>query len=216
MTIMTTREIYVHLAKGQRKLERTTTKHVDASIKVVQPKIPQKPVTLSTAGLPDVSDIIDKKKRDDIMVQRKLYLKDQKKLAQNEKKKAKIVKKAFEKGDMIYQDKTGEVVVIEKPGQEIKVLPKGSHVDLTKDEKKPWDDLTEEERQVEMKKRLGGEEYLGDITEEEKKIVLRAKTKEIIAERKKQKPLKEMTQEEKKLAMKERMAKVRAGKDKKK
>jgi len=79
--ILTTREIIVHLKEGERKLERTTTKDVDPSIKVVYPKEPVKPTSLSTSSLPDVGLLIEKKRRDEIMTERKLYLQDEKKIA---------------------------------------------------------------------------------------------------------------------------------------
>lgn len=80
MPILTTREIIVHLNEGERKLKRTTTKDVDPSIKVVYPKDPVKPVSLSTSSLPDVGLLIDKRRRDEIMAERKLSLQDEKKL----------------------------------------------------------------------------------------------------------------------------------------
>ena len=68
--MITTREINVILAKG-RKLKRTSTKEVDASLKVKQPKNPVKPKSISTHSLTDVADIVEKKRRDDIMAERK-------------------------------------------------------------------------------------------------------------------------------------------------
>ncbi len=76
MTILTTSKINVKLEEGQRKFKRTTTKTVDASIKVEQPKVPTKPQSISTRDIMDVGDAIEKKKRVDIIAQRKAYLVD--------------------------------------------------------------------------------------------------------------------------------------------
>lgn len=183
--IVTTRNIDVNLHKGPRRLKQTTTKKVDASIRVKQPKNPQKPVSLSTAELPDVQDIKDKKKRDDIMEQRKLYLKDQKMVKINEKKKTKvgIGPVAFKRGNAVYDEK-GDLVIMEKAGKTIEEFAEQAGAELIiskeKEEKKPWKDMTEEERHVAMTEQV-------EMTDEEKK----------------------------KIAMKERMAKVRAARKKK-
>lgn len=69
--MITTKVINVDLEKGRNKLRRVTTKDVDASIKV---KIPDKSVktkSLTTSKLMDVGDIIEKRRRDEIMAQRK-------------------------------------------------------------------------------------------------------------------------------------------------
>ena len=70
-SMITTREINVNLDKGRAKLERKTTKDVDASIRVVKPKEPIKAQGISTSNIADVEDIAEKKRRDEIMAQRK-------------------------------------------------------------------------------------------------------------------------------------------------
>ena len=76
MTILTTSKINVKLEEGQRKFKQVTTKKVDASIKVEHPKDPTKPQSISTRDIMDVGDAIEKKKRVEIMAQRKAYLAD--------------------------------------------------------------------------------------------------------------------------------------------
>ena len=67
----TTREINVDLTKGKLKLRHVTTKDIDAGVRVEPPKEPIKPRSVSTTTLPDVADIAEKKRRDDIMAERK-------------------------------------------------------------------------------------------------------------------------------------------------
>lgn len=69
--MITTKQINVILGKGRTKLERVTTKKIDASIKVGHPKEPIKAKSISTHSMADVADILEKKRRDDIMAQRK-------------------------------------------------------------------------------------------------------------------------------------------------
>ena len=69
--MITTREINVDLSKGG-KLNRVTTKDIDASPKVKLPKKPVKATGISTSNIADVADIAEKKRRDDIMAERKL------------------------------------------------------------------------------------------------------------------------------------------------
>jgi len=65
--MITTREINVNLGKG-RKLGRITTKDIDASIKVEQPKDKAiKTPIISTHNMADVADIAEKRRRDEIM-----------------------------------------------------------------------------------------------------------------------------------------------------
>ena len=70
--MITTREINVILKKGQRKLKGITTKTVDASIRLPLPieKKIKSPIA-STHNIADVKDIAEKKRRDEIMAQRK-------------------------------------------------------------------------------------------------------------------------------------------------
>jgi len=72
--MITTREINVNLEKGH-KLERATTKNIDASIKVELPKEPIKTQSISTTTLADIADIAEKKRRDEIMAERKVIAK---------------------------------------------------------------------------------------------------------------------------------------------
>ena len=83
--MITTREINVDLSKGG-KLNRVTTKNIDTSPKVKLPKKPIKAKGISTSNIADVADIREKKRRDDIAEEKKLAMKDEKKLAIAEKK----------------------------------------------------------------------------------------------------------------------------------
>ena len=67
--MITTREINVNLNKGHRKLRQKSTKDIDASLRVEPPKEPIKPRGVSTTSPPDVEDIAEKKRRDDIMAE---------------------------------------------------------------------------------------------------------------------------------------------------
>lgn len=69
--MITTREINVDLRKGS-KLDRVTTKDVDASPKVKFPKKLVKAKGISTSNIADVADILEKKRRDDIAEEKKL------------------------------------------------------------------------------------------------------------------------------------------------
>lgn len=69
--MLTTRQISVKLPKDRIKLNRITTKDIDASIKVELPKKPIKTQIVSTTNLPDIADIAEKKRRDDIMAESK-------------------------------------------------------------------------------------------------------------------------------------------------
>ena len=77
--MITTRQINVDLSKGGR-LNRVTTKDVDASPKVKFPKKPIKAKGISTSNIADVADIAEKKRRDDIAEEKKLAMKDEKKI----------------------------------------------------------------------------------------------------------------------------------------
>lgn len=69
--MITTKEINVNLDKGRPKLKRITTKDIDANIKIKPPKEPVKTQSISTRALADIADIAEKKRRDDIMAERK-------------------------------------------------------------------------------------------------------------------------------------------------
>jgi len=77
--MITTREINVDLSK-RGKLDRVTTKDIDASPKVKFPKKPVKAKGISTSNIADVADIREKKRRDDIAKEKKLAIKDEKKI----------------------------------------------------------------------------------------------------------------------------------------
>ena len=68
--MITTRGLKVEPPKGASlKQRQVTTKTVDASIRVEPPKEPIKRRGISTTSLPDVADIVEKKRRDDIMAE---------------------------------------------------------------------------------------------------------------------------------------------------
>jgi len=66
--MITTKQVSVNLTRG-RKLERKTTKDIDASIPVGIPTT--KPTFISTRMMGDVADMAEKKRRDEIMASRK-------------------------------------------------------------------------------------------------------------------------------------------------
>jgi len=105
--MITTREINVNLNKGKLKLRHVSTKNINAGVRVEPPKEPIKPRGITTTILPDVADIAEKKRRDDIMAERK---------------------------------------PIEKP-----VITTGKYEIEIK--KKPWKEMTDEEKKVEYKER---------------------------------------------------------------
>ena len=76
--MITTREIDVRLHRANVNLEKAklkhrqvTTKNINAGVRVEPPKEPIKPRSVTTATFPDVADIAEKKKRDDIMAEAK-------------------------------------------------------------------------------------------------------------------------------------------------
>ena len=86
--MITTRQINVDLAKEKLKLRGVTTRNIDAGVRVEPPKAKIKPRGVSTTTLADVADIAEKKRRDDIMVEKKkLDKKDEKKIVMVEKGK---------------------------------------------------------------------------------------------------------------------------------
>lgn len=74
--MITTREIDVSLNKGRARLNQVTTKDIDASIKIEQPKEPIKRQSISTNSLPDVADIAEKRKRAKVLEQKKAQEKE--------------------------------------------------------------------------------------------------------------------------------------------
>ena len=85
--MITTRQINVNLSKEKLKLRHVTTKGIDAGVKVEPPKAPIKPRSVTTTTLPGVADIAEKKRRDDIAKEKKLAMKDEKKIVIVERKK---------------------------------------------------------------------------------------------------------------------------------
>ena len=123
--MITTRQINVNLAKEKLKQRHATTKDIDAGVRVEPPKEPIKPRGVSTTTLPDVADIAEKKRRDDIAAEKKLAMKDEKKIVIAEKEKA-----------------LGEIK-----------LPLEKTPELIGDEKKPWKEMIDEEKKVAIKER---------------------------------------------------------------
>ncbi len=81
--MITTRDIKVDLSRERKLLNQKTTKGIDVYVKRGTPK-PSK-IVVSTHNIEDVADIAEKKRRDEIMVQKKTAEEDQKKLAMKEK-----------------------------------------------------------------------------------------------------------------------------------
>ena len=79
--MITTRQINVNLSKGKLKLRHVSTKGIDAGVRVEPPKEPIKPRGVTSTTVADVADIREKKRRDDIAVEKKLTMKDEKKIA---------------------------------------------------------------------------------------------------------------------------------------
>ena len=69
--MITTRQIDVNLEKGKLKHRHVTTKDINAGVRVEPPKEPIKPRSITTNVLPDVADIAEKKKRAEIVTERK-------------------------------------------------------------------------------------------------------------------------------------------------
>lgn len=146
--MITTREINVNLSKGKLKLRQSTTKDVDASIRVEPPKEPIKTRGVSTTTLPDVADIVEKKRRDDIAIEQKLAMKDEKKVVMVEKSKL--------------SESSGELMIEQKDKQN-ELVGDGTGRSLDEDEqnelivkKKPWNKMNAKERkeyQTEKKER---------------------------------------------------------------
>lgn len=87
--MITTRQINAKLRNERRKLISVITRNVLPERKEIPKKGDiSKPVSINTHEMADVEDIKEKKRRDDIMKQRV----------------------EFEKGDMVFQEETGEFV----------------------------------------------------------------------------------------------------------
>lgn len=94
MAIVSTRNINIVLAKKKR-LERVTTKDIDASIKINKPKEEskmKKSPLISTHNIQDVESASEKKERDDVVAERK----------------------KLKKGDPVHLDADGNLVASEK------------------------------------------------------------------------------------------------------
>jgi len=93
--MITTKQINVNLAKEKLKLRHVTTKDIDVSVKVKLPKEPIKPKSVTTTTLPDVADIAEKKRRDDIAKEKKIVMAEKKpwnKMNAKERKKYQVKK----------------------------------------------------------------------------------------------------------------------------
>lgn len=134
--IPTTRQINVNLEKGGKKLVRVSTKDVDASIKAKPPKKSVKTIALTTSMLDDVADIVARKEREAILKQRR----------------------SFKKGDPVYLDEKGNLVVSKKE-EEIevdvishptKIEDKDMESEITTSTQelvtKPWNKMNSKER----------------------------------------------------------------------
>ena len=131
--MITTKQINVNLSKGKLKLRQVTTKEVDASLRVEPPKEPiklKKIASITTTTLPDVADIAEKKRRDDIAKEKKLAMKDEKKIAMAEKE---------------VEGKTAPAIVKNGEGKSIPIIKEVK--------KKPWKDMSGEEKKVAYKER---------------------------------------------------------------
>lgn len=97
--MISTKDMNIALAKRKR-LERVTTKDIDASIKVIKPKKEErmKSPLISTHNIGSVEEVEDKKKRDEILAQRKGFTED----------------------DPVYLNKDGVLVPNEKEEETIK------------------------------------------------------------------------------------------------
>ena len=145
--MITTRQINVNLSKEKLKLRHVTTKDIDAGVKVEPPKVPIKPRGVTTTTLPGIADIAEKKRRDDIAKEKKLAMKDAKKI---------VIAKEKAKVDQVFSivndfPKTPKEVkeVMEKPALQRDMIVK---------EKKPWNKMNAKERkeyQIEKAKKKG-------------------------------------------------------------
>ena len=95
--IVSTRNIGVVLAKRKR-LDRLTTKDIDASIKIKKPEEePMKSPLISTHNIADVTAAKEKRERDAIMAERKAFREaEAKKKAEEPKEEPKLVEPSKE------------------------------------------------------------------------------------------------------------------------
>jgi len=136
--MITTRQVNVKLNKGKLKLRHVTTKHIDASVRVEPPKGKIKPRSITTTTLPDVADIAEKKRRDDIAKEKKLAMKNEKKIVIAEEKVTPIIK---------IDDEDFLVNAGSEPNKEIIELVKSNVKKAVKlEEKKPWNKMNAKER----------------------------------------------------------------------
>ena len=140
--MITTRNINVNLDKGKLKLRHITTKDINVGVRVEPPKVPIKTKSISTTTLGDVAAIAEKKRRDDIMAERKLAMKDEKKIV-IEKKEVEVVEPSKE----LTEEKIIEPVKIPAIGGEMLRI---SNEDI---EKKPWKLMTDDEKKIAIKER---------------------------------------------------------------
>ncbi|TES93503.1 MAG: hypothetical protein E3J87_02195 [Candidatus Cloacimonadota bacterium] len=126
----TTRDINVILGKGKIKLRHVTTKDIDVGVRVEPPKTPIKTKSITTTTLADVADIAEKKRRDDIAKERKLAMKDEKKIVIAEK-----------------ETTTEPMITITHPvAKDIKVGKITTGEYEIDEEKKPWNKMNAKER----------------------------------------------------------------------
>jgi len=149
--MITTREINVNLTRGKLKLRQSTTKNIDASLKVEPPKGKIKPRGISTTTQADVADIAERKRRDDIAVEKKVLEAAEKKLAMKDEKKIVIVEK---------ETTTEPMITITHPvAKDIKVGKTTTREYEIEVEKKPWNKMNAKERkeyQIEKAKKKEG------------------------------------------------------------
>jgi len=135
--MITTRQINVDLAKEKLKLRGVTTRNIDAGVRVEPPKGKIKPRGVSTTTLADVADIAEKKRRDDIMAEKKLAMKDEKKIVIEKKKDKQVFSTVND------FPKTPKEVVEKERGSKLVEPSKELIVELTK---KPWNKMNAKER----------------------------------------------------------------------
>ena len=160
--MITTKGIFVKLGKGRKLFSRVTTKDVDASIKVEIPKhrVVKGPV-VSTNKLADVADIGKKKKRDDIMAERKLAVKDEKKIV-IEKKAVPIIK--MDNQDFLMNTGSEPIKeVIEAVKSNVK---KAVRLEVNK---KPWKEMTDDEKKAAYQERAKKAKATREAKAEKKK-----------------------------------------------
>ena len=133
--MITTRQINVDLAKEKLKLRGVTTKNIDAGVRVEPPKAPIKPRGVSTTTLSDVADIAEKKRRDDIMAEKKVLEKAGKKA----EKKA----MALEEKKLAMKDEKKIIMEEKEKGPKLVEPSKELMAELTK---KPWNKMNAKER----------------------------------------------------------------------